>query len=402
MATLTTNSTKSRFITIGAASLLGAAIASPAQAAAVVAGVTQFANGSAVGGTAPDSITDTPGSVWVEYGNGVDTTGVMPGSSTIVQYSTSGAIQHTYQISGEVDGLKYNPATGMVWALQNNDANSTLSLINPVTHAVSGPLSYASPPYAYGPNSGPNANNGRGYDDVAFLGKQVFLSYTNPASPTDPVVQLLNQGDNPTGTLTTTDILTAQQTGIPSPDIDSLKTTPSGGLVLTSEGDGIAASDGRFTLINNPGTSGQSLTNVRVIDGMGNNVQKMDDVLFPGATSGTLYVADTNSNNVFAVRLRGLDPTDAIVSLGSFNEIGLVNLATGVATPLVTGAMLPGGMLTSPHGLDFIPGGVPEPGSWMLMLAGFGLVGAAIRRRQVLPLALEHFDRLQDRDAWRR
>jgi SAM-dependent methyltransferase len=105
--------------------------------------------------------------------------------------------------------------------------------------------------------------------------------------------------------------------------------------------------------------------------------------------------------DVFAVRLRRLDPTDAIVSLGSFNEVGLVNLATGVATPLVTGAMLPGGMLTSPHGLDFIPGGVSEPGSWMLMLVGFGLVGAAIRRRRVLPLALEHFDRLQDRGDWR-
>jgi hypothetical protein len=29
-----------------------------------------------------------------------------------------------------------------------------------------------------------------------------------------------------------------------------------------------------------------------------------------------------------------------------------------------------------------IPGGVPEPASWALMIAGFGLVGAAARRRQ--------------------
>jgi PEP-CTERM motif len=27
------------------------------------------------------------------------------------------------------------------------------------------------------------------------------------------------------------------------------------------------------------------------------------------------------------------------------------------------------------------PGGVPEPASWALMIAGFGLVGAAMRRR---------------------
>jgi DNA-binding beta-propeller fold protein YncE len=64
-----------------------------------------------------------------------------------VQYSTSGAVQHNYTISGLVDGLKFNPVTGMVWALQNNDGNATLSIIDPITHTVSGPLSYAAPPY---------------------------------------------------------------------------------------------------------------------------------------------------------------------------------------------------------------------------------------------------------------
>ena len=80
----------------------------------------------------------------------------------------------------------------------------------------------------------------RGYDDVAFLGGKVYLSYTNPSTgtSTDPVLQMLNNGNNPTGTLTTTAILTESQTGIPGPDIDSLKSTPNGELVLTSEGDG--------------------------------------------------------------------------------------------------------------------------------------------------------------------
>ena len=85
---------------------------------------------AAVGGTGPDSVTIGDGSVWIEYGNTADSTGA-GGSSTIVQYSTSGAVQHNYTISGLVDGLKFNPVTGMVWALQNNDANATLSIINP-------------------------------------------------------------------------------------------------------------------------------------------------------------------------------------------------------------------------------------------------------------------------------
>ena len=367
----------------GVASALIALVGPAAWAAPVITGVTVFANGGVVGGTQPDSITHEAGSVWVEYGNGVDSTGVIPGDSTIVQYSTSGAIEHTYQISGEVDGLKVNPVTGMVWALQNQDANSTISLINPTTGTVTGPfVANTSPPYKYGPNSGPNANNGRGYDDVAFRGSQVFLSYTNPASPTDSVLQSLDQGDNPSGTLTTTSILTAEQTGIPSPDIDSLKTTPSGDLVLTSEGDGVPTSDGRFTLIAHAGEMNQTVTNVRVTDGMGNNVQGMDDVLFPGATAGTLYVTDTGTNNVYAITLKGLNPNTAIVSLGSFDEVGLVNLTTGVATPLLTGADFPDGTLNSPHGLDFIPSIVPEPGAWALMLVGLGGVGAVSRRRR--------------------
>src|SRR5215469_13178749 len=175
-----------------------------AQAAPTVS-VHTFATGGAVGASQPDSITVADDTVWVQYGNGADSTGAM-GSSTIVQYSLSGAPLHTYTVPGLVDGLKFNPTTGMVWALQNNDGNSTLSFINPATGTVSGPLKYASPPYVYGPTSG------RGYDDVAFLNGKAYLSYTNPVNPTDPVLQILNQGNNPSGTLTTTSILKASQT----------------------------------------------------------------------------------------------------------------------------------------------------------------------------------------------
>jgi hypothetical protein len=264
-----------------------------------------FATGASLGGSQPDSVTIGDGSVWVEYGNGADSTGA-GGSSTIVQYSTGGAVQHSYTISGLADGLKFNPVTGMVWALQNNDGNATLSPINPTTHTVTGPLSYAAPPYAYGPNGG----NGRGYDDVAFLGGKVYLSYTNPVNPTDPVLQILNNGNSPTGTLTTTSILTVSQTGIATPDIDSLKSTPNGELVLTSEGDGPGTGNpvGTYSIISNPGTANQAVTNVPVTDASGNPSEGMDDVLFPGVTQGTLFVTDTPTNKVYEVRLTGLDP----------------------------------------------------------------------------------------------
>ena len=326
-----------------------------------------FATGTAVNGTGPDSITIGGGSVWVEYGNGADLTGAS-GSSTIAQYSMSGALQNTYSISGLVDGLQINPVTGMVWALQNNDGNSTLSTINPITHVVSGPLSYASPPYVYGPNSG------RGYDDVAFLNGQIYLSYTNPVNPTDPVVQILDNGANPLGTLTITTILTAQQTGQTSltnePDIDSLKTTPNGELVLTTEGDGPGCCDpvGEFTLIAHPGAANQTVTNVPVTNA-GANVSGIDDVIFPGATSGWLYVAETGADTVDKVWLSRLDPNTPIIAIGGLGEIALVNPITGdIETALLSG-------LNSPHGMDFLA--APEPSTWAMVLLGFAGLGLA-------------------------
>jgi hypothetical protein len=310
-----------------------------------------FATGAAVGGTQPDSVTIGGGSVWIEYGNGASSTGA-GGSSTIVQYGANGAVQHTYSIAGSVDGLKFNPVTGKVWALQNQDGNSTLSIIDPTTHTVSGPLSYAV------------MSATRGYDDAAFLGGKVYLSYTNPATSSDSILQTLNNGNNPTGTLTTTSILTGMQAGNAT-DPDSLKSTPNGQLTLTSGG------DGTFTLISNPGAANQTETTIQVTSG-GVNVSSLDDVLFPTAASGIVFVTNTGGNDVLALRLSGLSPTTPIVAIGgSLNELAFVDLTTGIATPLLTG-------LSSPHGLEFA---APEPSTWAMMLLGFAGLGYAAYRR---------------------
>jgi len=365
-----------RSLPIASAVFLATAAVS-AQAAPTATSST-FATGAAVSATAPDSITDGAGSIWVEYGNGADSTG-LTGNTTVVRYSPSGVVQNTYSIPGLVDGLKYNPMTGMVWALVNNDGNAKLSLINPTTNTVSSALMYQSPPYVYGPTSA------RGYDDVAFLNGNVYLSYTNPVNPTDPVLQSLNNGNSPTSTLTTTTILTAQQGGLTTPrtnepDIDSLKSTPNGALVLTSEGDGPGSSDpvGEFTLISNPGTATQSVTNVHVTSG-GNNVQGIDDVIFPGATSGWLYVAETGAtaNKVDKVWLSGLDPNTPIIAIGGLHEVALVNPTTGA----VESALLSG--LDKPHGMDFVPAtSAPEPATWPMLLIGLGGVAVAVGRRK--------------------
>jgi hypothetical protein len=100
-----------------------------------------FVTGTAVSSTAPDSVTYGDGSLLIAYQNGADTAGAS-GSSTVVRYSPTGAVLNTWTIKGNVDGLNIDPTSGLVWALQNNDGNSALTVINPITNATT--------PHTYG------------------------------------------------------------------------------------------------------------------------------------------------------------------------------------------------------------------------------------------------------------
>src|SRR6266481_8143289 len=137
---------------------------SPASAQ-TVRHVSTFATGTTVNATAPDSIALGNNSIWVSYANGADSTG-LNGSSTIVQYNFDGKVRHTYSIPGSVAGLKVDPKTGLVWALQNQDGNSTLTLIDPEDGITS------NSPLTYAVKSGTG-----GYDDVVLRCDEIFLSY---------------------------------------------------------------------------------------------------------------------------------------------------------------------------------------------------------------------------------
>lgn len=122
-----------------------------------------------------------------------------------------------------MDGLKYDPNTGQIWALRNQDANSTLTIINPATGTTTAL---------------------RGFDDVAFIGNLVFMNVTNPASGTDPVVVQITNLASPllqstilTSGATGTNLATGQQGTIPATDPDSLKSGPNGSLILSGEAD---------------------------------------------------------------------------------------------------------------------------------------------------------------------
>lgn len=311
-----------------------------AQAASFSSSV--FATGSAVSSTSPDSVTFGGGSLWVEYSNGASSSNYT-GNSTIVQYSTSGSVQNTYSLGGNVDGLKYNPNTGVVWALQNQDGNSQLSIINPASKVIS-TFQYASP-----------VSTTRGFDDAAFIGNNVFLSQTNPTSTSDAVVVRLNNA-TPTTPVSFSTVLTGA--GILATDPDSLKSTPTGGLVLTGE------SDGALTFITNPGTSSQTASSVKLSGANAFAIGSPDDSVYATADSGTFYVTDTSANTVYAISASGLTPgVSLFVNVG--NAFGSVDPSTGVVTPIITGTGL--------HGAEFVAS--PEPASIGMALAGAALLG---------------------------
>lgn len=299
--------------------------------------VSTFATGAAVSATAPDSIAVTKNYLWVSYANGADSTGA-GGSSTVVQYKLkNGKVRHTYSIPGSVDGLKVDPSTGTVWAMQNQDGNSTLTLIDPEDNTVSKPIPYAV------------KSATRGIDDAAFRMDEVFLSYTNPTAPTDPTIVLVKEGSNP---ISVTPILRMGATGTDlatglsnqptsQSDPDSLRLTPYGDLMLSSGG------NAQLIFVSQPGTPSQSVSFLQLIDSAKHPVANLDDAAFATAHKGTFFLADTGNNRILKIDAPMLRVGSLYASVSSLNALVKVDLDTGVVTPVVNN-------LKGPHGLQFV------------------------------------------------
>jgi len=341
----------------------GATSASAAPVAASGYSVSVFAPKLA-GTKGADSVEVIGGNVYVGYSNGTpkDGSGGPSATSTIAEYSASGALLATTTVVGHTDGLRYNAATGQIWSMQNEDGNTTLVLIAPGTLAKS-------PVYTVG-----SVNNGGGFDDIAFVGGKAFVTASNPSNNPniDPALVTATLG---AGVVNTTPVLLGNAAATPlnatAPttlnlqDPDSLSLTQDGKLVMTSQG------DGQLLFITNPGAATQSVGALQLLG----NVQ-VDDTVFAGTSDKTLLVADKGTDIIYAITGKfgyntgysaAQDFTDPANPLGF---VGGLN-ADGSYTPIVTG-------LGNPGGEAFL---VAEPAS--VALLGIGLLGlAGIRRRK--------------------
>jgi hypothetical protein len=247
--------------------------------------VSTFATGVAGTYFQPDSIAVLDGHVFIGYGNGAAPDGSDGKSSTIVEYKMNGDVVTTFSVVGHNDGLRVNPQTKQLWAMQNEDGNPNLAIIDPTagTQTV----------YRFGPTP-----HGGGYDDIAFRGNDVFLSASNPANNPNfaPAVvratisgSMVNVSEALNASAIATDIRTERPLTLNLQDPDSMIFDPFGDLVLDSQ------ADGELIIVHHLGFADQSVFHLGLkLNGASTQV---DDTIFATSSHGVILVSDRDAGS---------------------------------------------------------------------------------------------------------
>jgi len=353
------NSFRMPTLLAGGAAMIAAGLFAPAGAQAQTAAakspytLTVFPGTPPAGATKPDDLAVSADGkrLWVGYGNGVDTTG-QGGPSTVVEYDiATGAVLKKISIPGHMDGLKINPTTGDVWATENEDGNPTLAVIDHETGAFN--IFRFSPALVTG-----------GLDDLVFVPAReadsppdVFLVTSSQVDTTTPVIVRISGPLQATNTLVTPtlpgapqsvlNIVTNQQeTTDMVGDPDSMTLDPAGELVLDNR------SDDSLYIVRNPKAKNAVL---RVPLTLGGVPVEVNDTIFTtsatngvSSTAGTIFITDTNANLIYMLTKPYFPANEVYTAANVVNDVGLVDLNTGVVTPVATG-------FKGVHGLAFSP-----------------------------------------------
>jgi hypothetical protein len=285
----------------------------------------------------PDSIAVLRDHVFVGYGNGNAPDGSDGKSTQIVEYSLTGTVEHAYTVKGHSDGLKVDPSTHLLWALQNEDASANLVIINPKTHQQKF--------YAFGPTA-----HGGGYDDLVFRDCKVYISASNPANNpnTGPAIVKARLDDNfvdvkpvLAGDASAIDMLSDSTIKLNLQDPDSMTMDPQGNIVLDSQG------DQELIIVSDPGSSNQRVVRLPLSyqTASGMTRVEVDDTAFVTSTEGFILFADKGLNKVFMLKKKAFAPGAAYAAADGGPFVGTIDMTTGVITPIVTGLNGPGGLV---------------------------------------------------------
>ncbi len=300
--------------------------------------VSVFAKGTTAY-THPDSVDVTSKYVFIGYQNVTAKDGTDNKTSTIVQYTLSGNVVHTFTVPGHCDGMRYNPTTNLLWATSNEDANPRIVTIDPATGTIT-PYTFAKTPH------------GGGYDDVIFVNGSAYIAASNPtlnsagintAPALDKIVLQNGQAVlTPVlmGNAKAVDAVSNTTVSLNLTDPDSLMLDLKGNVVLDDQ------ADSQLITLHNPGTSTQTVTRLTV-------GTQVDDSYWIPAIEGRLVIVDGAQNTIYTVKKEGgftvgtiytEAPSDSAVA----GFVATVDPSTGTTVPVIVG-------LTSPTGMSFIP-----------------------------------------------
>jgi hypothetical protein len=315
----------------------------------------------AAGGTTlskPDDITSMGGSIFVSWQNGVGPQGEPASNgntqSTVAQYSSSGKLINSWQLTGRCDGMSADPAHERIIATVNEDAHTSLYVIKPEADAGE-QLTH----YTYSPN--PPVHGG-GTDAPHIYNGQILISASAPGDVTAPALYRATLSgttatlapvflDNSSAIVANTnDPAHGTTTTLALSDPDSNNVVPrssprfGGDFVLDSQG------DGQQVYAHKPGTSGQKLY-LLTLSGAGTSTA-VDDTVWATSSEGTLFATD-GSTTVYAIRghfdvgtaFSSVSPANANTPGTDPNWLATLNLNTGLLTRVASVTIHPKGLL---------------------------------------------------------
>jgi len=304
------------------------------------------------------------GKLYVGFQNGVGSQGEPSGSgnldSTLVEFTTAGHVVKQWDLTGKIDGLGADPATGQVIATVNEDANSSLYTVSggTVTH------------YAYTPSKLPHRG---GTDSVAVYSGKILISASSPgttgkapASAPAVYVVTLNSAAK-TAAVAPFFAANATATGVNAPntgkkvtlaltDPDSNEVVPSGSPAFAGDFMLNAQADQQLIFSD---SSGKNLHVLKIS-------KPVDDTAWATSASGSLYATDSNADTVDAIT-GSFKPGTAYTAIAPcnaanapsvvcpnlpswpLNSLGTIDLKTGaVGNVTISGVVAPKGLIFVP------------------------------------------------------
>jgi hypothetical protein len=295
----------------------------------------------------PDSIVAWHDRIIVGFENGVAKDGSDGKSSTIVEFSLSGEVLSSFSVPGHNDGLRV-VGEDQLWALQNEDANPNLVVIDLRSGGAT--------PYAFAPTP-----HGGGYDDIVVgADGAVYLTASNPNLSSAGVnvfpalvrarLSMRNVLLTPVlyGNGSATDIATGSAVTLNLTDPDSMTRDLKGNIVFTSQADSV------LIFVRHPGEGDQTVGRLDISStatGPGGALITIDDTAFTPPGADYLLVTDIGANTIYRIDRSdfGFEPGQAYSASDTAGIVGTLNLDNGVVTPVITG-------LVSGRGLQFVGG----------------------------------------------